>query len=345
MSCSLSAFGICGWSGSGKTTLIAELARRLCARGLDVAVVKHDAHGPQHDPADKDSARLFEAGATVAVMSPGETFERIQPWAAPPLEALVAELNASHDVVLCEGHKRGAFARKIWLARGPGDEPPSGAGRFDAVLGPEEDRVSVAEVMVREWLEQEVKDTPLCAGILIGGASRRMGRPKQLLEAGGRSWLENIVDCFRNKAEQVVLLGAGPRPSSLSGLLALPDVPGKDGPLGGILAAMRWRPDAAWLIAACDLPRIRTEALDWLLAQRAPGVRAILPRLAGERGVEPLLALYDFRARRFLEEVNAPSRIQDRRGVLSSELPPELAAAWRDADTPEEAAELSSEAS
>lgn len=342
MSRSLPAFGISGWSGSGKTTLIAELVRRLSARGLDVAVVKHDAHRLEHDPAEKDSARLFDAGATVVVMSPGEVFQRIQPQASPSLEVLVTELHSRHDVVLCEGHKHAPFARKIWLARGPGDEPPPGAGGFDAVLGPGQDRIGVAERLLGLWLEQRAKDTPLCAGILIGGASRRMGRPKQLLRTGGRSWLEIIADRLQSKVEQIVLLGNGPRPSSLADLPALPDVPGKNGPLAGILAAMRWRPDSAWLIAACDLPRISTEALDWLLAQRAPGVRAILPR-AIEGGVEPLLALYESRVRRLLEELAAPSQLEGRPGVCSPPLPPGLAAAWRDADTPEEAADVPKE--
>ena len=37
--------GIVGYSGAGKTTLIEKLLAELGARGLRVAVIKHDAHG------------------------------------------------------------------------------------------------------------------------------------------------------------------------------------------------------------------------------------------------------------------------------------------------------------
>mgnify|MGYP001581247924 CR=1 FL=1 len=36
--------------------------------------------------------------------------------------------------------------------------------------------------------------------------------------------------------------------------MRIDDVTGVGGPLAGILAALRWRPDANWIIAACDLP-------------------------------------------------------------------------------------------
>ncbi|MGQ0720230.1 MAG: molybdenum cofactor guanylyltransferase [Candidatus Eiseniibacteriota bacterium] len=179
----------------------------------------------------------------------------------------------------------------------------------------------------------------LPAGILIGGASRRMGRPKHLLELGGHSFLERAVDALSPRAGEIVLLGSGEVPEALSELRRLADAPGLAGPLAGILAAMRWRPDAAWIIAACDQPLISAAAVDWLLGERRPEAWAVMPR--GEGGVEPLLAVYEPAARELLEELAVqgrlgPSALAGHAGVLSPVPPAELARAWRSVNTPED---------
>ncbi len=69
---------VCGWSGSGKTTLLESLIPLLRERGLQVAVVKNDAHGVEVDRPGKDSDRLFRAGASVVLRSPRESFARWQ---------------------------------------------------------------------------------------------------------------------------------------------------------------------------------------------------------------------------------------------------------------------------
>lgn len=68
--------GVCfsGRSNSGKTTLILKIANELIARGFKVAIIKHDpgdkaVFGAPH----KDSARFFDTGAQVAVLSPRRT--------------------------------------------------------------------------------------------------------------------------------------------------------------------------------------------------------------------------------------------------------------------------------
>jgi molybdopterin-guanine dinucleotide biosynthesis protein A len=107
---------------------------------------------------------------------------------------------------------------------------------------------------------------------------------------------------------------------------------------------MRWAPWATWLVAACDLPNVSREALEWLLSTCAPGIWATLPRLGrGRRGVEPLLAHYDFRARAILEDLaaaekRAPSRAADHPKVLTPKPPAALRAAWENVNTPEDLA-------
>ena len=55
--------GLCAYSGSGKTTLLERLLPVLCARNLNVAVIKHAHHSFDVDHPDKDSFKIRKAGA------------------------------------------------------------------------------------------------------------------------------------------------------------------------------------------------------------------------------------------------------------------------------------------
>jgi molybdopterin-guanine dinucleotide biosynthesis protein MobB len=334
MNSTLPAFGICGWSGSGKTTLLVEVVRHFTTRGLRVAVIKDDVHGPDIDCGGKDSDRLFRAGADVVLTGPAGSFARAHLVGSEPLQARVARLDFDHDLVLVEGHKSAHLARKVWLLKEAAETCPLNVSETQRVLAPGEDRVAVVTAMVEEWLIDRQAASPLCAGILFGGRSRRMGRPKHLLPLGNATWLEHIVAVVQAVLPHVVLLGAGDVPPGLRALPVLPDAPAGEGPLAGMLTAMRWRPDAAWVFVACDQPRISPSAVEWLLRQRAPGVSAILPRLPDARGVEPLFALYEFRARALLENCLAPSDLAGKPGVITPEPPPALAEAWANMNAP-----------
>jgi molybdopterin-guanine dinucleotide biosynthesis protein MobB len=338
MKSTLPAFGICGWSGSGKTTLIAELVRHFTARRLRVAVIKHDVHGLETDREGKDSHRFFQAGADVVLNGPGESMGRMHPADSAPLQTAVGRLDPEYDLILIEGHKSADLARKVWLHKDRTGKCPPDVPGVARVLAPSEDRIGIVVTMVEEWLQQRTRTTPLCAGILFGGRSQRMGRPKHLLQVGGKTWLEHTVVTVQPLVEQVVLLGGGEVPESLRLLPILPDSPDNEGPLAGMLAAMRWRPRVSWLFVACDLPQISYEAVEWLLRQRAPGTWAVLPRAPGGQGVEPLFALYEFRARFMLERSLAPSDLARLAGVTTPELPSKIALAWSNLNTRQDVA-------
>jgi molybdopterin-guanine dinucleotide biosynthesis protein MobB len=99
----LPAFGVCGWSGSGKTTLLVEIVRHLAARGLKVAVVKHDVHAIDTDREGKDSDRFFRSGADVVACGPGERVRRWHESDVDSLPVTLQRLDAKHDLVLVEG--------------------------------------------------------------------------------------------------------------------------------------------------------------------------------------------------------------------------------------------------
>lgn len=185
---------------------------------------------------------------------------------------------------------------------------------------------------------------PLYAGMLVGGSSRRMGRPKALVRLEGRRFAERVAEALRSVADDLVLLGDGPVPESLDALPRIADLPDIRGPMAAVLAALRARPDAAWLIAACDQPLASAAACRWLLAARRRDRLAVLPAL-GQGPAEPLLAIYEPGARDPIETLAAagerslqPFARLDR--VSRPKPPEELAEAWRSVDSEADLQEL-----
>ena len=341
----LPILGIAGRSGSGKTTLMEALLPRLAARGLAVAVAKFHAHGIDVDRPGKDSDRLFRAGADVYLAGPDQAFTRLHPAGAIAPAVRLADLAARYDLVLVEGRETLA-CRKVWLLADGETRPPAAAGDPVACLRRDADRLAAVSDLLDDWLPRQWLRTPVYGCILIGGQSSRMGKPKHLLrsgQSGGKTWLERTAAHLARVAERVVIVGAGAVPQALADAMRLPDAPGLAGPMSGILAALRWAPQASWLVAACDLPDLGGEALAWLLATRRPGVWATLPRLAPGGGVEPLLAHYDFRIRAAIEDLAAagrfsPSLLAEHPKVACPTPPDALRPAWENVNTPDDLA-------
>lgn len=181
----------------------------------------------------------------------------------------------------------------------------------------------------------------ICGGILVGGESRRMGRPKAVCRVGGRTLAEIAAAALAPHVEATFLLGAGPVAAPLSALPRLADPAGVAGPLAGLLAAFGARPESTWLVAACDQPNLGPEAIGWLLAQRAPGRAAVLARRS-RSGVEPFPGLFTPSAVPLLLAVCAGNRsvqgLAARPEVATPWLPPALRPAWRNVNTPGELA-------
>lgn len=166
-----------------------------------------------------------------------------------------------------------------------------------------------------------------------------MGVPKHLLIQDEKTWAERTVQLLEQVVERVIVAGAGDVPHSLSLIPRVLDVDGLAGPLAGILAALRAYPDVSWLVVACDQPNMHREALQWLLACREPGVLAVMPDVAGNGRVEPLLAYYDRAILPILEEMAASghlrmNRLQRVPGVKTPRPPFLLHDAWRNINTP-----------
>ncbi len=186
------------------------------------------------------------------------------------------------------------------------------------------------------------QEIPIRACLLIGGRSSRMGRPKHLIRGkNGRTWVENTVDLLLPFTKEIVLSGKGEVPENLAALQRIADIPDVQGPLTGILAAMRWQPDSCWLLLACDMPNITTESLEWLIASRRPDSFGTVPRLQEDGFVEPLLALYEPQAKEYFEELCLSgilkiSMVARRSQIRTPVVPKNLCAAWSNINTPDE---------
>ncbi len=327
---------VCGWTGAGKTTLLESIIPELRRRGLAVAVLKHDVHGLSIDRAGKDSDRLFRAGAEVFLLGPGEALRRMHTDGVGELQGTLATLLEHNDLVLVEGHKDTPLP-KVWLASERGPEPPPGLMECLEVLSWGEGRPARLLEILEHWLLPAWRAVPVLGGILVGGGSVRMGRPKHLLMHGQVTFLETIAAALKSSLQRVIILGNGSTHGYCEDLPRLADPPALEGPLAGMLAALRWAPGCAWIFVACDLPELSPAAVNWLVEQRAPGRWAVFPDCG--QGIEPLLALYEPQARGLLEALaasghRAPRLIAADERVAVAEPPADLRRCWRNINTP-----------
>ncbi len=92
-------------SGTGKTTLVEGVIARLCAQGLVVAGVKHDAHRIELDTEGKDSWRMRKAGADTLLVGTNQLAWMSDNTEAPALDDLVRLFFAGADLVIVEGYR------------------------------------------------------------------------------------------------------------------------------------------------------------------------------------------------------------------------------------------------
>ena len=250
------------------------------------------------------------------------------------------DLGLRYDIVLAVGDC-GLPLNSFRLHSAAAHLPPEAAGGTIRIADPAAGVAACAEILFA-WLHEIWLKVPVWACVLIGGKSSRMGRPKHLLAGSrGGTWLEDTVGLLRPLVERVVLSGQGTVPPSLQDLARIADVPGVVGPLAGILAAMRWQPEVSWLLVACDMPCLRSEALQWLLASRRPGRWATMPRRCLDSHVEPLLGHYDRRCRLLFEEIRLAGSLRiglaaRHEKVYTPLIPHEIEEAWDNINTPEE---------
>lgn len=122
---------------------------------------------------------------------------------------------------------------------------------------------------------------PFVGAVLCGGASRRMGVDKAVLDLAGRPMALRVADALRDAgAAEVLAVGGEPVwADALVGAdgcdLWLPDLHPGSGPLGGLVTAVQARPGAVVVVAACDLPDLSADLVRRLVGAVGPDRPAV----------------------------------------------------------------------
>ena len=115
--------------------------------------------------------------------------------------------------------------------------------------------------------------------IQAGGRSVRMGgRPKALMELGGRRIIDRVADVVRAVADDVLIVTNTPELYASLGVPMVPDAYPDHGSLGGIYSGLRAaRGDVAFTVA-CDMPFLMVEVAR-LVTSRAAEADVVAPRV------------------------------------------------------------------
>lgn len=142
--------------------------------------------------------------------------------------------------------------------------------------------------------KRTILDKPIYGLVLTGGKSKRMQKDKALIEYYGKphaKYIYEILDKFCDKTYLSAKKGQWDE-TSLSDLPKIYDQKEDDGPIYGILNALKTKSDAYWLIVACDLIYFNDQTVQTLLSN-IDSTKDVVAFTNKEKGfAEPLCTLY-----------------------------------------------------
>jgi len=187
---------------------------------------------------------------------------------------------------------------------------------------------------------------PLYGLVLAGGRSTRMGTDKAaLVHPDGRPLARRTLDLLSMECSKVVISlrhdqDIPPMIGESEHVSIVRDPEGgSEGPLAGILSAMRSAPEADWLVLACDLPRLDAETLSHLVSSRNPDEVFLSYRSEFDGLPEPLCAYYSAAALPILEQAPANGIRCPRKVLIQNHcrlLDPLVPGALDNANTPQD---------
>ncbi len=294
--------GFCGYSGAGKTTLICRLIEHFSH--LNIGYIKHDAHGFQMDREGKDTWKATRSGAVRVFIADSRKEAMLH-------DRLSGKFDRRHDFLDCdavfvEGYRQADLDKILVLDRDNTILERVNSGelqRITAIVGAElEPPPGLPESLpyfqrddiaaIAGFLAHRRQPPPVYGLVLTGGRSTRMGQDKALLSDGAKSRVEAAFELLGGYCRQVFVSARRDqqRPAHMS---RIDDQFIDMGPMGGILSAQRSHRQAAWLVLACDLPRLDTGTLEYLLAERDCRKMATCYLSSSDGLPEPLCAVYE----------------------------------------------------
>jgi len=130
----------------------------------------------------------------------------------------------------------------------------------------------------------------ICAVILAGGKSRRMGQNKALINIGGRPLVEIMAERVSPLADKVFISANDTELFSFLPFPVVPDLCPNQGPLSGLQAVMRGHVYTLYITMACDIPGLPASLIRRML-DVSEGFDAVIPRTP-DGWAHPLAAVY-----------------------------------------------------
>lgn len=130
--------------------------------------------------------------------------------------------------------------------------------------------------------------TELTGLVLAGGTASRMGHDKATMTVAGQRLVDRAVQCLGECCGEVLVAPGTARPLDVVGARMVADAPG-EGPLAGIVGALRHARTPLLAVIAVDMPRANAGVLR-ALAGVWDGEAAVVPLVDGE--LQPLHAVY-----------------------------------------------------
>lgn len=284
---------VSGVKNSGKTRLITQLVPELTARGLRVAVIKHDGHRFEADRPGTDSHAYLTVGAVGTAVFDGEKYQLIRRTHIDE-NALLAQFPDA-DLVLLEGFKHSrwpklelfrsgisegavchSYTRLAFIADAAPPEPGF------PVFSPEKPASAAA------YLADFARLGKMYSAILLaGGRSSRMGRSKAELPFGGRRMIDHQIERLSMLGiDDVIVAGYD---GTVSHGRTVPDKLPHRGPLGGLASALPAAANESCLVLSVDAPLVPPAVLFELMRHHRGGITVV------EHGgqTEPLIGVYD----------------------------------------------------
>jgi molybdopterin-guanine dinucleotide biosynthesis protein A len=126
--------------------------------------------------------------------------------------------------------------------------------------------------------------------IQAGGRSTRMGgRPKALIELGGRPIIARVLAALAPAVDDLLVVTNTPDLYAFLELPMVPDVYPDHGSLGGIYSGLKAAPGQSALTVACDMPFLHPDVVK-LVAARAGEGDVVIPRVGPQ--LETMHAAY-----------------------------------------------------
>ena len=126
--------------------------------------------------------------------------------------------------------------------------------------------------------------------IQAGGKSTRMGgRPKALLQLGGRRIIERVLDAVAPVVDDVLIVTNTPELYGFLGVRMIADAYPDHGSLGGIFSGLAAAPGEAAFTVACDMPFLHREVARLVVARAGEG-DVVIPRVGAQ--LQTLHAVY-----------------------------------------------------